>query len=133
MLDEIMKPFKKSEEDVIILVDACAIRHHVKEELEELLTKTQFPVFAVPMGKTAVPETYERYGGVSDTGSNLPRISVNIPSCRSMLAPLVDLKLGNQSGTPNLSFPLAVSRATSTPVTSLVTSHIPRTKTTEAC
>ena len=126
VLDEIMELIKKSEEDVIILVDACAIRHHVKEELKDLLTKTQFPVFAAPMGKTAVPETYERYGGVSDISSNLPRIPANISSYRSMSAPSVDLRSGNELRTPNSSSRLVVSRVTSTLVTSLTTSHPPK-------
>ena len=51
---------------VVILVDACAIRHGVKKELRELAERTRFPVYAAPMGKTAISETYERYGGVSD-------------------------------------------------------------------
>ena len=65
VLDEIMKLVESAERDVVILVDACAIRHGVKKELRELAEKTRFPVYAAPMGKTAVSESYERYGGVS--------------------------------------------------------------------
>lgn len=65
VLDEIVKLVEAAERDVIVLVDACAIRHGVKEELQTLLEKTHFPVYSTPMGKTAVPEDYERYGGVS--------------------------------------------------------------------
>ena len=66
VLDEIMKLVEAAERDVVILVDACAIRHGVKKELRELAERTRFPVYAAPMGKTAISETYERYGGVSD-------------------------------------------------------------------
>ena len=72
VLDEIAKLVEgvtKGEEkgEVVVLVDACAIRHCVKEEVDELVRKTGFPVFAAPMGKTALDESYERYGGVSAT------------------------------------------------------------------
>ncbi|KAF9527537.1 pyruvate decarboxylase THI3 [Crepidotus variabilis] len=54
---------KEAGGDVVILVDACVIRHHVRKETLEFLHKTGFPVFATPMGKSAVPEDYNRYGG----------------------------------------------------------------------
>jgi len=50
--------------DVVVLVDACVIRHDVRKEVVDLLQKTGFPVYATPMGKTAVDENYKRYGGV---------------------------------------------------------------------
>ena len=70
VLDEIVKLVEgvtkgKEKGNVIVLVDACAVRHSVKKEVDELVKKTGFPVFAAPMGKTAVDESYERYGGVS--------------------------------------------------------------------
>ncbi|KAH9931661.1 pyruvate decarboxylase [Epithele typhae] len=64
VLDEIAKLVDEAENDAIILVDACAVRHGVKKEVEELYKRTGFPVYAAPMGKTAVDETYERYGGI---------------------------------------------------------------------
>jgi pyruvate decarboxylase len=69
VLDEIAKLAQaaqgEGEQDgIVILVDACAIRHGVRDEVKELCVKTGFPVYAAPMGKTAVSESYERYGGV---------------------------------------------------------------------
>ncbi|KAM5533631.1 hypothetical protein V8D89_012744 [Ganoderma adspersum] len=64
VLDEIVKLVEGAKNDVIILVDACAIRHGVKAEVKELYERTGFPVYAAPMGKTAVDETYSRYGGI---------------------------------------------------------------------
>lgn len=64
MVDEIQKLVEAADGDVIILVDACAIRHDAVDEVTELVKKTQFPVYCAPMGKTAVDEGYERYGGV---------------------------------------------------------------------
>jgi pyruvate decarboxylase len=65
VLDEIMELVDDAKQDVVVLVDACAIRHDMRQEVNDLLMKTQFPIYATPMGKTAVSEEYERYGGVS--------------------------------------------------------------------
>lgn len=65
VIREIEKLAKEAEGDIIILVDACAIRNKSRDELLELCEKTGFPVYASPMGKTAIGEQYERYGGVS--------------------------------------------------------------------
>ena len=50
--------------DVVVLVDACVIRHNVRKEVVDLLDKTGLPVYAAPMGKTAIDENDKRYGGV---------------------------------------------------------------------
>ena len=60
-----MRLVQSAKEDVVILVDVCAVRHDAQAEVNELVVKTGFPVYAAPMGKTAVSENYERYGGVS--------------------------------------------------------------------
>ncbi|OJA07786.1 hypothetical protein AZE42_06734, partial [Rhizopogon vesiculosus] len=49
VLDEIVKLVDDAKQDVVILVDACAIRQGVRQEVNDLLTKTQFPVYASPM------------------------------------------------------------------------------------
>lgn len=64
VLDEIMKLVEDAQRDIVILLDACSIRHDVRQEVLELVQKTHLPVYAAPMGKTAIPEDYERYGGV---------------------------------------------------------------------
>lgn len=50
--------------DVVVLVDACVTRHNCLNEVLDLLKRTGFPVYGTPMGKTAIEENYERYGGV---------------------------------------------------------------------
>lgn len=64
VLAKIQKLVEKASPEVVILVDACAIRHGVMEEVWNLVQRTGFPVYSTPMGKTAIPEDYERYGGV---------------------------------------------------------------------
>ncbi len=48
----------------VVLVDACASRHHVKQEAAKLIDATQFPVFVTPMGKGSFDEHHPRFGGV---------------------------------------------------------------------
>jgi TPP-dependent 2-oxoacid decarboxylase len=82
-----------AEDNAIILVDACVVRHEVLAEVEALVRKTGYPVFAAPMGKTAVSEEYERYGGVSnpnvriDWNTHLRRRSTSAPSVNRMSKP----------------------------------------------
>lgn len=64
VIDQIHERVKEAEGDVVVLVDACVIRHGVRKELAAFLKETSFPVYATPMGKTAVDEDYARYGGV---------------------------------------------------------------------
>lgn len=54
-----------------ILVDACAIRHRVLDEVRDLVEASGLPTFVAPMGKGAVNETHKNYGGVyAGNGSN---------------------------------------------------------------
>lgn len=67
VLDEIVKQVSAAQERVAVIVDGCALRYGVTSEVKDFLEKTKFPVFVAPMGKSAVDESYERYGGVSIT------------------------------------------------------------------
>lgn len=64
VLDLIQTRVAEAVGDVVVLVDACVIRHHCRDEVFQLLEKTGFPVYGTPMGKTAIDENYGRYGGV---------------------------------------------------------------------
>jgi pyruvate decarboxylase len=68
---EVVLKYLHAAKNPVILVDACAIRHQVLEELHDLIEKTQLPVFVTPMGKGAVNEGHPSYGGVyAGTGSH---------------------------------------------------------------
>lgn len=55
----------------VILVDARAIRHGAVQEVHDLVKASRLPTFVAPMGKGAVNETYENFGGVyAGSGSN---------------------------------------------------------------
>ncbi|KAL2024801.1 hypothetical protein VTK56DRAFT_5622 [Thermocarpiscus australiensis] len=70
----------------VILVDACAIRHRVLDEVRDLVAKTKLPVFVTPMGKGAIDESSPEYGGVyAGTGSQ-PRVAARLESSDLVLA-----------------------------------------------
>ncbi|KAI4262991.1 MAG: hypothetical protein L6R42_001840 [Xanthoria sp. 1 TBL-2021] len=70
VVDVVLK-YLHAAKNPIILVDACAQRHRVLEEVHELIEKSNLPTFVAPMGKGAVNETLPNYGGVyAGDGSN---------------------------------------------------------------
>ena len=70
VVDIILKHLHEAK-NPIILVDACAVRHHVIDEVHELIEKSGLPTFVAPMGKSAVNETLPNFGGVyAGSGSN---------------------------------------------------------------
>ncbi|CBF76546.1 pyruvate decarboxylase pdcA [Aspergillus nidulans FGSC A4] len=70
VVDVVLK-YLHAAKNPVILVDACAIRHRVLEEVHDLIEVSGLPTFVAPMGKGAVNETHRCYGGVyAGTGSN---------------------------------------------------------------
>ena len=64
----------------VVLVDACAIRHRVLQEVHDLVSKTGLPVFVTPMGKGAVDETLPAYGGVYAGTASQPGVAERVES-----------------------------------------------------
>lgn len=70
VVDVILR-YLQAAKNPVILVDACAIRHRVLDEVHDLIEKSGLPTFVAPMGKGAVNETLPNYGGVyAGSGSN---------------------------------------------------------------
>ena len=70
VVDVVLKYLHEAKNPVI-LVDACAIRHRVLDEVHDLVEKSRLPTFVAPMGKGAINETLQNYGGVyAGNGSN---------------------------------------------------------------
>lgn len=86
VVTEVVKHLSEAKNPVI-LVDACAIRHRVVDEVHDLLEKTSLPVFVTPMGKGAVNETHPNYGGVyAGVGSMPPQARDVVESSDLILA-----------------------------------------------
>ena len=78
----------------IILVDACAIRHRVLDEVHDLIDKTGLPVFVTPMGKGAVNETHANYGGVYAGNGSQPAVKERVEASDLILT-IGAIKVGN--------------------------------------
>ncbi|KAI9438445.1 pyruvate decarboxylase, partial [Russula earlei] len=86
VLNEIQQLVEKAGSEVVILVDACTIRHGVTEEVWDLAQHTKFPVYSAPMGKTAIPEDFERYGGIYVGSISHPEIKEKVESAKLVLS-----------------------------------------------
>lgn len=62
-VEDVVQLIEKSK-NPIILVDACASRHAVIEQVEKLAKLTKFPVFTTPMGKGSFNEDNDEYYGI---------------------------------------------------------------------
>ncbi|KAF8809567.1 pyruvate decarboxylase [Phlegmacium glaucopus] len=93
--------------DVVVLVDACVIRHDVRKEVVDLLHKTGFPVYATPMGKTAVDENDRRYGGIYMGALSRPDIKEKVENA----ALIISIgSLGTDFNTGNFSYNIPTER-----------------------
>ncbi|KAI2602948.1 pyruvate decarboxylase [Hypoxylon fragiforme] len=71
---EVILKYLHAAERPVILVDACAIRHRVLNEVHDLIEKTKLPVFVTPMGKGAINETHPSFGGVYAGSASSPAV-----------------------------------------------------------
>ncbi|KIY74163.1 pyruvate decarboxylase [Cylindrobasidium torrendii FP15055 ss-10] len=106
VVDEISKLVEAAKGDVVILVDACCVRHDAREETLELINATGFPVYAAPMGKTAVSEDHERYGGLYVGSISRPEIKEKVESAKLIIS-IGGLKSDFNSGNFTYSIPRA--------------------------
>ncbi|KAF5360435.1 hypothetical protein D9756_004751 [Leucocoprinus leucothites] len=86
VLDLIQERVQQAGGDIAILVDACVIRFDVQEEVKEFLKQTGFPVYSTPMGKTAIDEGYNRYGGIYIGTITHPLVKQRVESAKLLLS-----------------------------------------------
>lgn len=79
VVDVVLKYLHQAKNPVL-LVDACAIRHRVLDEVHALIEKTKIPVFVTPMGKGAIDETHETFGGVYAGDASHPDVKEAVES-----------------------------------------------------
>ncbi|KAG9123719.1 hypothetical protein FRC07_014176 [Ceratobasidium sp. 392] len=73
VVDEIQRLFEASH-DPIVLVDACAERFGVEQEVEKLLDASRVHFFTTPMSKGVLDESHEMFGGVYVGANSLPAV-----------------------------------------------------------
>lgn len=94
VVDVVLKYLKAAKKPVI-LVDACAIRHRVLQEVHDLIDKTGLPVFVTPMGKGAVNEQHESYGGVYAGAGSSPAEVKDFVESSDLILTIGALKVGD--------------------------------------
>ncbi|KAI1288999.1 thiamine pyrophosphate enzyme [Xylaria venustula] len=77
VVDVVLKYLHAAQKPVV-LVDACAVRSRVLEEVHAFIDKTKLPVFVTPMGKSAIDETHSSYGGVYAGSASHPEIKTAV-------------------------------------------------------
>ncbi|KAF2972013.1 hypothetical protein GQX73_g1536 [Xylaria multiplex] len=70
----------------VVLVDACAVRSRVLDEVHTFIDKTKLPVFVTPMGKSAIDETHPSYGGVYAGSASHPEIKAIVENSDLVLS-----------------------------------------------
>lgn len=83
---EVVLKYLQAAKNPVILVDSCAIRHRVLDEVHALIEKTGLPVFVTPMGKGAVDETHANYGGVYAGDGSQPDVRDRVESSDLILS-----------------------------------------------
>ncbi|CAJ2508582.1 Uu.00g136080.m01.CDS01 [Anthostomella pinea] len=73
VVDVVLK-YLHAAKNPVVLVDACAIRHRVLDEVHDFIEKTQLPVFVTPMGKGAINESHPSFGGVYSGNASQPDV-----------------------------------------------------------
>lgn len=85
VVDVVLK-YLHAAKNPVILVDACAVRHRVLDEVHELVEKSGLPTFVTPMGKSAVNETLPTFGGVYAGDGSLPGVRERLESSDLILS-----------------------------------------------
>lgn len=78
----------------VMLVDACAVRHRVVDEVHALIEKSNLPVFVTPMGKGAVNEQHPNFGGVYAGDGSHPALVKEIVESSDLILTIGALKAG---------------------------------------
>lgn len=84
-VEEITRLVRRAKNPIIIS-DACASRHNVKLETQQLIDVTQFPAFNTPMGKGTIDENHPRYGGIYVGSLSKPDIKNTVESADLILS-----------------------------------------------
>ena len=96
VVDVIMRSLR-SAKSPLLLIDACAIRHRVLDEVHELVAKTNLPVFVTPMGKGAVNENHSNYGGVYAGSGSHPQEVKDMVESSDLILTIGAIKVSSNS------------------------------------
>ncbi|KAJ5594714.1 uncharacterized protein N7459_000922 [Penicillium hispanicum] len=83
---EVVLKYLQAAKNPIILVDGCAIRHRVLDEVHDLVDVLGVPTFVAPMGKGAVDETHKSFCGVYAGDASSPGVAKAVESSDLILS-----------------------------------------------
>ncbi|BDD57641.1 Pyruvate decarboxylase 1 [Monascus purpureus] len=63
MVDSVLESLRRAK-DPVVLVDGCVFRYRALDEVHDVISALQIPVYVAPMGKGAVDEALPIFGGV---------------------------------------------------------------------
>ena len=86
----------------VILVDACAVRHKVLDEVRFLVEQTNLPVFVTPMGKGAIDEGHPNFGGTYAGVASHPLEAKDRIEQSDLILTVGAMKVSNDSDTKQL-------------------------------
>lgn len=78
--------YLRAAKNPVILVDARAIRHGAVQEVHDLVKASRLPTFVAPIGKGAINETYENFGGVYAGSVSNPEVREAVESSDLILS-----------------------------------------------
>jgi len=61
---EVVIDHAKKAQNIVVIVDACAIRHDMMKKVLKFLERTQLPVYVTPMAKGGIDENHPQFRGV---------------------------------------------------------------------
>ncbi|CAF4583364.1 unnamed protein product [Rotaria sp. Silwood2] len=73
-------------ENIIVIVDACAIRHEMMEIVIRFIEHTQLPVYVTPMAKGSIDENHLQFRGVFAGNSSTERVQKEVYSADLILS-----------------------------------------------
>ncbi|KIY46531.1 pyruvate decarboxylase [Fistulina hepatica ATCC 64428] len=85
VIEEIVKHFEEADGEVVVLIDACAVRHYTRREVNDFVRAMGLPVYSTPQGKTVIDEQYARYGGIYVGALSQPQIRQHVDNARLVL------------------------------------------------
>ncbi|OZJ05100.1 hypothetical protein BZG36_01357 [Bifiguratus adelaidae] len=62
----------------ILLVDACAVRHNLEKQVQQLMDVSGFPTYVAPMGKGAVSEDHPQFRGCYAGNVSHPQVQEEV-------------------------------------------------------
>ncbi|CAF1409991.1 unnamed protein product [Rotaria sp. Silwood1] len=76
----------KKAENIIVIVDACAIRHDLMKTVLNFIERTQLPIYVTPMAKGGIDENHPQFRGVFAGNCSLEQVQKEVYAANLILS-----------------------------------------------